>query len=254
MKGLKYSWLLMSMVILLLVACGGDEPAAEPTPSLGEVSVSGDGGDGGSDGPALKPTAEPETSEESLGDTTLGEVLLVENFDAEDAWETFANDEGTIKAGVVNGRYEINNAGNGYIWGLNDELHSDVVIEVTTEQLSTFEDNGYGVMCRADTSNNGDGYYFLVSGDGFVSIRRGEGDSVTALSDWDENSLVNSGQSINQLKAVCVGSKLELYVNGDLAAEAIDTTYTSGFAGFAAASAEENAHIAFDNLTIREGR
>ncbi|MCB8978848.1 MAG: hypothetical protein H6657_15635 [Ardenticatenaceae bacterium] len=179
----------------------------------------------------------------------LGDVLLTESFNETGAWETYLDDG--IALQVVDGTYRVQTGDGGYIWGLNDELHDDVVIEVTSSQLSAFEDNAYGVICRSDTSNNGDGYYFLISGDGYYSIAKGEGDDVNPLVDWTTSSVINGGQDSNTIRAVCIGDYLALYVNDKFLAETQDSDYTSGYAGFVAtANAGGDTDISFDNLTI----
>lgn len=179
----------------------------------------------------------------------LGSMLLTESFDAVDAWETYESDGTDLR--VDDGVYRVQSDDGGYIWGLNEQAHDNVVLEAEASQYSSFENNAYGVMCRADVSNNGDGYYFLVSGDGYYSIRKGEGDSVPPLVDWTTSSAVNKGQEQNKLRAVCLGDYLALYVNDTFVADVRDTTYTSGYAGFAGTAFEGgDIDVAFDNLTI----
>lgn len=178
-----------------------------------------------------------------------GESLLNETFDSPDAWENYEF-EGTSLS-VSNGAYQIASTGEGFSWGLNDVEHTDVVIEVTAVQNSISENNAYGVMCRADTSNNGDGYYFLVSGDGFYSISKGEGDNVNPLIDWTAHSSVNKGQATNTIKAICNGSYLALHINGQFVAEIEDASYASGYTGLSAAAFDGgDVDISFDDLTI----
>jgi len=179
----------------------------------------------------------------------LGDELLDESFSEEAAWETYLDDG--IALQVVDGAYRVQTGDDGYIWGLNEASHDDVVIEVTSDQLSAFENNAYGVICRADTSNNGDGYYFLISGDGYYTISKGEGDDVTQLVEWTASSAVNSGQESNTIRAVCIGNYLAMYVNDKFLAEIEDSAYASGYAGFAATAFEGgDTDITFDNLTI----
>jgi len=179
----------------------------------------------------------------------LGDVQVSESFDEVAAWESF--EDTNISLLVQDGAYHIKVDDQGYIWGLNDQAHTDVVIEVTASQLSSFENNGYGVMCRADTANNGDGYYFLVSGDGYYSIRRGTGDDVVEIIDWTSHGAINKGTASNKIKAVCIGDYLAIYINDKFIAETNDLTYSDGYTGFAAATFESgNTEVAFDNLTI----
>jgi hypothetical protein len=184
---------------------------------------------------------------------SLGPVLLNEAFTQVDAWEQYADADTGTNLQIADGAYQVQTGDQGYIWGLNEREHDDVVMEVTTNQFSTHLNNAYGLMCRADTSNNGDGYYFLISGDGYYSIARGEGEDITPLVEWQESSAINEGQASNKLRAVCVGDYLALYVNDQFLAETTDAAYRSGYAGFAAAAFEEgNVDVDFDNLTVWE--
>ncbi|GJM42404.1 MAG: hypothetical protein DHS20C20_26860 [Ardenticatenaceae bacterium] len=178
-----------------------------------------------------------------------GDVLVSESFNNASAWEAYVSDDTDLQ--VEDGKYRVQVGSGGYIWGLNEVEHNDVVIEVTSDQLSSYDNNAYGVMCRADVSNNGDGYYFLISGDGYYSISKGEGDDVTPLVEWASSSAVNEGQAENTILAVCVANYLALYVNGDFVAEVQDSDYLTGYAGFAAAAFEGGeADVTFDDLTI----
>ncbi len=188
---------------------------------------------------------------------TSGNVLLSESFNDANAWESLQV-EGTVLE-VSGGAYQVRTGDGGYIWGLNEAEHTDVIIEVTAVQNSSYENNAYGVMCRSDVSNNGDGYYFLVSGDGFYSIAKGEGDDVNALVDWTANPAINKGQASNSIKAVCHGSYLALHINDKFMAEIEDSGYTTGYAGFTAAAFSNededeigNIDVSFDDLTISD--
>ncbi|HEX6387434.1 MAG TPA: hypothetical protein VF177_22430 [Anaerolineae bacterium] len=192
-------------------------------------------------------------SNEPSGQYTLGDVSLTEGFTQVDAWEQYADPDTGTDLQVADGAYRMQTGDNGYIWGLNEQEHNDIVIEVTASPASSHLNNAYGVMCRADTSNNGDGYYFLISGDGFYSIARGEGDDITPLVEWQESSAINEGQASNELRAICVGDYLALYINDKFLAETRDSAYGSGYAGFAAAAfAEGSIDVSFDDLTVWE--
>jgi len=138
----------------------------------------------------------------------------------------------------------------GYIWGLNDETHQNAILEVETNLLSTHLDNAYGVMCRANPENNGEGYYFLISGDGYWAIGRGELDVMEPLVEWRRHHAIQNGQ--NRIRAVCVDQHLILYVNDAYMGEIVDRTYTEGVTGFAAAANRGgDISVTFDNLTIQ---
>ncbi len=188
----------------------------------------------------------------------LGDVLLEQDFSQSFAWERYQSTERGTDARVEAGVYRMQARGSGYIWGLNAAMHDNVMIEVQAQQQSDDSNNAYGVMCRADPSNDGDGYYFLISGDGYWSIRRSSGDGVEPLVEFTRSDAIRRDQSLNTLRAICVDDYLALYVNDQFVGEARDRLYSAGFAGMIVAAAgddgEANVDIAFDNLRIVEAR
>lgn len=99
--------------------------------------------------------------------------------------------------------------------------------------------------------NNGDGYLFLVDGAGRFAIMRSRGRNVTPLVDWRPSDQIKRGAAQNQIRAVCLGDYLALYVNGQFMGDAIDDTYTQGQVGLAAAaSGRLGITVEFDNLTV----
>ena len=173
----------------------------------------------------------------------------VEAFDLPDAWETFSSPFGS-EFTIENGIYRAYAASPGFVWGLNEQEHTNLVAEVEVTPLTPFSDIGAGVMCRADVSNNGDGYYFMINANGYVSIRIGQGDDVSPLVDWQASDAVHTGIDQNTIRAVCVGEQLAMYVNDELVAEVVDGTYSSGYAGMAVAAGGNGVDMSFDNMTL----
>lgn len=172
-----------------------------------------------------------------------------ETFDLPDAWEVYSSPRG-VELAVENGVYRTYAANPGYVWGLNEELHTNVVAEVEVTPLTIFTDIGAGVMCRADTSNNGDGYYFMINASGYYSILVGQGTGIYPLIDWQPSTAVRTGIDRNTVGAVCLGNQLAMYVNDELVATVVDDTYTSGFTGLTVAAGNNGVDVAFDNLTL----
>ncbi len=184
---------------------------------------------------------------------SLGDTILTESFNEPKSWEYYDDSDTGSRLEVLDGAYQIQTEASGYIWGLNEQNHSNVVMEVTTNQLSEFENNAYGIMCRADESNNGDGYYFLISGDGFYSIAKGEGDDVNQIVDWTTSSTINKGSDRNTMRAVCIDDYLALYVNDKFVVDAHDSSFIAGYAGFVGTVNEGgDITVSFDDLTIWE--
>lgn len=178
------------------------------------------------------------------------ELLLAEDFTAAHAWESYVDPGRGAALGVENGVYRMRLAGEGYVWGLGGRSHDDVLIDVETTQRSDDDDNAYGVMCRADPGNSGEGYYFLISGDGYWSIRRQSGRQMTALVEFTRADAVRRGQATNRLTVLCAGEYLALYVNGAFVGEARDRLFARGATGFAVAARGDAVDVTFDNLRV----
>ena len=178
------------------------------------------------------------------------DLFLYDTFDNPDTWEQYTDD--STRAITENGVYRIQreNSTQG-IWGQNEALHADVVIQVETTQRSSDNDNGYGVMCRASADNTGDGYLFRITGNGFYAIAKVEKGEARNLVDWTFSQRLSQGQATNTLTAICVGDYIAFYANGGLLAETRDATFRIGVTALFARSADDNpVDVSFDNLAI----
>jgi hypothetical protein len=186
---------------------------------------------------------------------TIGDVLLNETFDNSNAWEAYS--DSTTNAKVGKGVYRMVSKATGLVWGINSQNDSDVVIQLDTLQNSSYTLNGYGVACRAGAiKNDGSGYYFRISGDGYYAITKSDGKTLTNLVDWTKSDAIHQGQNRNQITAVCVGSYLALYANGEFLAETTDDLLTEGYTALSVSAFEDKnkdpveADVSFDNVVI----
>lgn len=189
--------------------------------------------------------------EEAPAGSSTSQVLLEDNFsDPTTGWDVGASEIG--RAGYQFDKYQVESYGNGgAMWGLANQDFADVVIEVQAEQVSapSNDNNDYGVMCRVQP--NGDGYFLLISGDGFFTIQKAAAGSFEQLLDWTTSDLIEQGNAINQLRAICQGTSLTLEVNGQTLGSISDAEFSHGDVGLTATSYEEEAtQIYFDDLRI----
>lgn len=210
--------------------------------------------------------AEPVTSssEQALADLLmrasqpieLVRLVQQDSFDQPGPWTTLEGDNGSriaVEGGVLR---IISTIGEGFIYNSQDNVrHTDVVIQVETNQVSSEPNNGFGVICRASPQHTGRGYYLYISGDGFASLVIGDGTRHDFLLDWTANPAIHQ-VGRNLLTAVCVGDYLALYANQTLLFEARDDRYLSGNVGFSALGfpAGSYTEIEFDNYRIWEAR
>ncbi len=223
--------------------------------AAGAVLLSLPGLKGGRGGETV-PTTPPPASVTPGGAVTpapeVGGPLFEDDFgDPTSGWEVGDYGEGSV--GYKNGRYFVTSLSYGStMWGVANRVFDDLVIEVEATQVSAGPDsnNDYGVVCREQ--GDGGGYYLLISGDGGVAIFKAQDGDFQALVDWTFSDAIRQGNATNHIRAVCDGSLLTLFVNGQRVATAEDSTFTRGDIAFTATTYEDApTEIHFDNLVVR---
>jgi hypothetical protein len=179
-------------------------------------------------------------------------ALFADDFsDPTSGWEVGSYEGGSV--GYAEGAYAVSSTSQGnFMWGIANQNFSDVDLEVDATQISApvNNNNGYGVYCRLQP-NSSEGYLLRISGDGYAAIHISANGTVTPLVDWTATPAVIQGSATNHIRAVCSGSTLQLYANGQLVAEATDSTFASGDISFTATSFEvDPTEIHFDNLVV----
>ena len=195
----------------------------------------------------------PACTQEPNAEVVSEEVLLETEFEAETTeWPEKIDMAARTAALLTDDGYQLNSAAASYVWSFSEKTYEDVVLETAVEQTSAETNNAYGLVCRASGGTSRNGYYFLISGDGFVSIRRIERSLSSPIVDWTPHNAVRQGQRGNRLRAICVGNYLAFYVNGQLVAEGTDGRFGSGSVGFAASGSEDGPiQVTFTNFTVR---
>lgn len=236
-------------------------PDVEPGNLLPDVIEPGGGDAGGGDPGGGEPAGgEPAGGEPAGGEPAGGEpsgggassdVLLEDDFsDSGTGWEIGEFSGGSV--GYRGGQYFVQALGNGdTMWGVAFRDFQDVVIEVSAEQVSApaNDNNDYGVMCRVQP--NGDGYFLLISGDGFYTILKASNESFSPLIDWTQSNVINQGNATNSVVGTCEGSNLSLEVNGQLLGATSDSEFSHGDIALTATSYEdESTEVLFDNIVV----
>jgi len=191
----------------------------------------------------------------SVGTPPAADVLFEDDFsDQNSGWEVGDFESGSV--GYKGGRYFVTSLGNAdTMWGVAGRSFGDVAIEVEATQVSAPDNynNDYGVLCREQ--GDGSGYYMLVSGDGYYGIAKGQDGDFEWLVEFTESGAIHQGNATNRIRAVCDGSTLALFVNGQRLATAEDGSFSEGDIGLTATSYESApTEVHFDNLVVREPR
>jgi hypothetical protein len=134
-----------------------------------------------------------------------------------------------------------------------EEAEATPEAEATAESTPEASEQATDLSTRQN--NNGDGYLFLVDGAGRFAIMRSNSRRITPLVDWTANGAIRrvtetEGAS-NNLRVICQGDYLALFINETFVGDATDDSYSSGQVGLVGASAgRAGLTVTFDNLGV----
>ena len=180
-------------------------------------------------------------------------VLFQDDFSNTNSGWPSRSDNGDIM-GYENGAYRIYLASTmtDLVANADQSLQADVVIDVDVTKAGGSDNNDFGITCRMKDLNNF--YFFEASSDGYAVIGMFLDNQMKYLSSeaMVQVNGINSGSTLNHMRAECIGSNLKLYVNGNLVAQVTDSTFTSGGdVGLIAGSfSDSGIDIRFDNFIV----
>lgn len=173
------------------------------------------------------------------------ELLVEDVFETGDRWRQY--DAGAeLLLGARAGAYRVDFSGRKYVWTQRAGEFANVVIEAEAAQISDYNHNAYGLACRLDPANSGRGYFFLISGDGYASIRWSSGRSLEPIVSAAPSDRIRRGRASNRIRVVCIDDYLALWVNGEFVAEARDKRANVGEVGLAAVMNYEGRRLTID--------
>ena len=183
---------------------------------------------------------------------TGSQRTLYEFYDAA-TWDVFSTEDGAADFSVEDGALEgYVAADRGYLMSRNHVAHTDVIVNATVQQTQGLLGNGFGVVCRADEQGNG--YYFLLSSDGQFTISVGTSarDELFEIIPWQNHSIIKQNTQPNEIRAVCAGNYLAMFINDVFVAEAFDDELTAGELGVVIGAVTRPAAARFDNILLRD--
>lgn len=200
-------------------------------------------GIGGASAPAMEPPA-----------PASGTVLFEDDFsNPSSGFDHFSSAEAAMDYDNGVYRFVINGAPLHYFSTL-EKRFTDTRVEVDAAKLDGPDSNLAGIVCRFNNVNGMPSFYFMaVSSDGYYAIGLSN-DQGTALLGQDQMAYspnINTGVSINHLRADCVGNTLTFYVNGFPIAQAFDSRLASGQAGLLAGAVDAGGvDVIFDRFIV----
>jgi hypothetical protein len=193
---------------------------------------------------------------ESEPDTCDGpDFLFADDFSGEFDCGWALYDRGGRSAAIDNAAMQLAVGQPGELWWTNPGRNfDDVVITAEARQVDGPNNNAYGLICRYQNEENF--YAFLVSGDGYYAIGKYQSgsDTVTYLTpdaQFQPSDAINVGVASNELRVSCIGSELNLEINGIPVLTVSDPTFVTGDIGLAAGTLEQGTTIVeFDNVRV----
>ena len=183
-----------------------------------------------------------------------GNILFEDDFSrTSSGWDQFSDE--SVTTDYKDDGYLIGVYIDTYLaWANPYKDYGDAIVEVDILKVSGGDDNMMGIICRHKDVEN---FYALVFGtDGLAAIRkRFNGSELEVISnggDWVEGPSIKTGDAaFNHARAECVGSRLSLYVNGDLVVEVNDPDILSGDVGLIAGTFDiPSVEFMFDNFVV----
>lgn len=185
--------------------------------------------------PTLTPTAtiDPE------------KIIDQDDYSLAGRWFTMTAQQFVIE--YTSGGYRIYSMATTPVWSVIRNGLKDVILEVDVIALKGLQDSFVGLVCR---QKNDRFYSLAISPNGTAEIEK------IAGADFESLAITSFPQEeikpdINRLRAECVGSRLALYLNGELLLQAEDSSFASGAVGLLAGNrSSPGIDVIFDNFLI----
>jgi hypothetical protein len=187
-------------------------------------------------------------------------VLFQDDFSSQNAgWDQLEDTDGLT--GYQNGAYRIQVLQPFFDYWSNPNIalpDGNVQVDVDAVKIAGPEQNNFGIVCRYDSPALSDDfrfYYMIIGSDGYYGIGKVEngvnqllGTEVLQYSDV----IMQGGDVVNQIRGVCNGTTLTLFVNGQQLASVEDASITTGSVGLIAGTFETpGVDVLFDNFIVR---
>lgn len=180
-----------------------------------------------------------------------GTVIFQDEFDNNaSGWDRLANDVGIMDYDEGGYRMLIRQPQMNF-WSTPEMDLRDARVEADVTKLNGPAENRAGLMCRY---RDGDYYFFIISNDGYYTIGKFSGGKTTLLgqSEMQASEMIQT-DSVNHLRADCIGDSLVFYVNYQLIAGASDAELATGDVGLLAGSfAEPGVDVLFDHFVVMQ--
>ena len=180
-----------------------------------------------------------------------GPVLFQDDFSKETGgWNT--HDDALSFSGYEKSGFRLSSDVPNYqFWSVPGLNFKDSLVYARARMLSGPENNLFGVVCRFQ---DGDNFYALMIGsDGYYGIfKRVDGEqSLIGQRHMDFSEVIQTGDQTNDIKGICQGNHLALFVNETRLIQVEDDSLGYGDVGLIVGNLEETGvNILFDDFVV----
>ena len=178
-------------------------------------------------------------------------VFFMDDFSHESGgWSTHS--DSSSFSGYAQGGFRLSTTIPNYqFWSVPGLNFQDVLIHTKAKRLDGPNNNLFGVICRYQDPQN---FYALVIGSdryyGIFKMLEGELKLIDRPT-MDFSEVILTGESENEIHALCQGDRLALIVNGSKLIEVRDASLGSGDVGLIAGNFDEpGINVLFDNFIV----
>ncbi len=175
----------------------------------------------------ITPTTTPTPADPKL---TLGSPAYTNTFSSGNDFDLPYSDE-AVNLSVHDGGLDFLSLGIDY--GLRYQLTypkpQNFYLEGVFQNISCDGLDHFGLVARAPSYSDGFGYYISFSCDGRYKVEKWDAGGLSTIQDWAANThiLIGDGQT-NRLGVLMKGNEIQIYANGILIKELIDSSFTNG--------------------------
>ena len=178
-------------------------------------------------------------------------VLFHDDYSKETGVWTLRDDTHSY-AGYHQGGFRLwSNVPDYQFWSVPGLSFENTMIYVRAQKIDGTDNNVFGVMCRYQNEDNF--YALLIGSDGYYGIiKRIEGQqSLIDQEHADFSELINRGEGVNEIVAVCQDEHLALFVNENRLLQVQDDALTYGDVGLIVGNFDEpGVDILFDDFIV----
>lgn len=190
-----------------------------------------------------------------IGSQTEGEPLFADDFEdgLSGGWLLEGDTQGDVQIVAGSLLISVHSPGTVQYATLEDEVFTDLILDVEATQTAGAPGSSYGVLIRMVAPDQFYRFEVTSSGDFAVERHDGSGEWERLTDGWQSSPAIRQGvNETNHLRLAAAGGTFSFYANETLLTQVVDGTYGTGAVAFDAGTFNQSElRVRFDNVVIR---